>query len=151
MHFPNWVISENSFFLRTLCSHPHLQVKKLKVRESLSRETIHSGFARDQPGLWFWRDVWSTPFTLRSPQVWIVNDMVILSLCDQNPPEWWQARVAPVHCFFFFFNKFYSFLSALGLHCCVQSISSCGERGLLFVAVRWLRIAVASVVAEHEL
>ena len=29
--------------------------------------------------------------------------------------------------------------------------SSCGERGLLFVAVRGLLIAVASLVAEHGL
>ena len=43
------------------------------------------------------------------------------------------------------------FLSALGLHCCTQSYSSCGERGLLFLAVRRLLIAVASLVAEHGL
>lgn len=29
------------FFLRTLCSHPHVQVNKLKVRESLRRKTRH--------------------------------------------------------------------------------------------------------------
>ena len=40
---------------------------------------------------------------------------------------------------------------ALGLHCCVRAFSSCGERGLLFVAVRGLLIAVASLVAEHGL
>ena len=43
----------------------------------------------------------------------------------------------------------YLFLAALGLHCCAQAFSSCGERGLLFV-VRGLLIAVASV-AEHGL
>ena len=42
-------------------------------------------------------------------------------------------------------------LAALGLHCCARAFSSCGERGLLFVAVRGLRIAVASLVAEHGL
>ena len=41
----------------------------------------------------------------------------------------------------------YLFLAALGLCCCVQAFCSCGERGLLFVAVRGLLIAVASVVA----
>ena len=46
---------------------------------------------------------------------------------------------------------FYLFLAALGLHCCVQAFSSCGELGLLFVAVRGLLIAVASLVAEHGL
>ena len=30
-------------------------------------------------------------------------------------------------------------------------LSSCGKRGLLFVAVRGLLIAVASLVAEHGL
>ena len=52
--------------------------------------------------------------------------------------------------FFFFFNLFL-FLAALGLHCCVRAFSSCGERGLLFVGVRGLFIAVASFVAEHGL
>ena len=41
------------------------------------------------------------------------------------------------------------FSAVLGLHCCVQAFSSCGERGLLFVAVRGLLIAVASFVVEH--
>ena len=41
------------------------------------------------------------------------------------------------------------FLAALGLHCCARAFSSCHERGLLFVAVRGLLIAVASLVAEH--
>ena len=39
----------------------------------------------------------------------------------------------------------------LGLHCCAQALSSCSERGLLFVAVRGLLIAVASLVTEHRL
>ena len=40
------------------------------------------------------------------------------------------------------------FLAVLGLHCYTQSISSCSERGLLFVAVRGLLIAVASLVVS---
>ena len=39
----------------------------------------------------------------------------------------------------------------LGLHCCAWAFSSCGERGLLFVVVCGLPIAVASPVAEHGL
>ena len=39
----------------------------------------------------------------------------------------------------FFKNKFiyliYLFLPVLGLRCCAQAFSSCGEQGLLFVAV----------------
>ena len=45
----------------------------------------------------------------------------------------------------------YLFLAALGLHCCTQAFSSCGEQGLLFVVVCRLLIAVASLVAEHGL
>ena len=56
---------------------------------------------------------------------------------------------------FLFFKKFYLiyllFLAVLGLHCCMRAFSSCGEQGLLFVAVRGLLIAVASLVAEHGL
>ena len=53
--------------------------------------------------------------------------------------------------FFFFFNFIYLFMAALGVCCCVWAFSSCGERGLLFVAMRRLLIAVASLVAEHRL
>ena len=42
-------------------------------------------------------------------------------------------------------------MAALGLCCCVRALSSCGERGLLFVAVHGLLIAVASLAAEHGL
>ena len=45
----------------------------------------------------------------------------------------------------------YLFLAALGLCCCARAFSSRGERGLLFVAVRGLLIAVASLVSEHRL
>ena len=56
----------------------------------------------------------------------------------------------------FFKNKFiyfflFLFLAVLGLCCCVRAFSSCGERGLLFVAVCGLLIAVASLVSEHGL
>ena len=46
--------------------------------------------------------------------------------------------------FFFKINIFILFLAALGLRCCTWAFSSCGERGLLFIAVRRLLIAVAS-------
>ena len=39
----------------------------------------------------------------------------------------------------------FSFLAALGLHCCAWAFFSCGEQGLLFVAVRGLLTAVASL------
>ena len=49
---------------------------------------------------------------------------------------------------FYFFNLF---LAALGLCCCAWAFSSCGEQGLLIIAVRRLLIAVASLVEEHGL
>ena len=45
----------------------------------------------------------------------------------------------------------YLFLAALGPRCCVWAFSSCGERGLLFIVLHRLLIAVASLVAEHGL
>ena len=56
--------------------------------------------------------------------------------------------------FFFFLNLFilfYLFLAVLGLCCCARAFSSCGEQGLLFVAVRGLLIAVASLAVKHGL
>ena len=50
--------------------------------------------------------------------------------------------------FFLFLSLF---LAVLGRLCCTRAFSSCGEWGLLFVAVRGLLIAVASFVAEHGL
>ena len=47
--------------------------------------------------------------------------------------------------FDFLFLKIILFLAALGLHCCVRAFLSCGERGLLFIAVHEL------LFAEHRL
>ena len=48
----------------------------------------------------------------------------------------------------FFKNKFiYLFLAVLGLRCCTWAFSSCGEQGLLLVAVCGLLIVVAFLVA----
>ena len=56
---------------------------------------------------------------------------------------------------FIYFLKFYLFLNlflaALGLRCCTRAFSSCGEQGLLFVAMGGPLIVVASLVAEHGL
>ena len=50
--------------------------------------------------------------------------------------------------FHIFFFPIYLFLAALGFHCCAQASSSCGEQGLLFIAVGGLLIAVASNGAQ---
>ena len=51
----------------------------------------------------------------------------------------------------FFFFLIYLFMAVLNLRCCAQAFSTCGERGLLFIAVRRLLTVVASLVAEHRL
>ena len=56
-----------------------------------------------------------------------------------------------IESFLFLFIVFIFFLAALGLRCCARAFSSCGERGLFFVAVHRLLIMVASLVAEHGL
>ena len=50
-----------------------------------------------------------------------------------------------------FYLFIYLFLAVSGLGCCTRAFSSCGEQGLLFVVVRGLLIAVASLVPEHGL
>ena len=42
-------------------------------------------------------------------------------------------------------------MAVFSLCCCAQAFSSCGEWGLLFVAVRGLLITVASLVVDHGL
>ena len=53
--------------------------------------------------------------------------------------------------FVFIYLFIYLFLAALGPRCRTWVFSSCGERGLLFVVVCGLLIAVVSLVAEHGL
>ena len=64
--------------------------------------------------------------------------------------------------FLIFFKAFLNFLKiylfyflfifgCIGSRCCTWVFSSCGERGLLFIAVRGPLIVVASLVAEHGL
>ena len=62
----------------------------------------------------------------------------------------------PCHTYFFLidFNELFYFLfifGCVGTSLLPRAFSSCGERGLLFVAVHWLLIAVASFVADHGL
>ena len=52
---------------------------------------------------------------------------------------------------YFIYLFIYLFMAVLGLSFCARALSSCGERGLLFVAVHRLLIAVASLVAEQGL
>ena len=58
------------------------------------------------------------------------------------------------HSFFFFFTLYlfiYLFLAVLGLRFCARALSSCGEWGPLFIAMRGPLTVAASLVAEHRL
>ena len=59
--------------------------------------------------------------------------------------EYWSGLPFPL--LFFFLNLFIIclILAALGLHCCLRALSSCGEQGLLFAVVCGLLTVVASL------
>ena len=58
----------------------------------------------------------------------------------------------PLFIYFFNFYLFiYLFLAVLGLRFCARALSSCGERGPLFITVRGPLTIAASLVAEHKL
>ena len=78
--------------------------------------------------MWWGTAVGGLPSVFLSPQ--LVSDLFIFQ-------------------FFSFFKKIY-LLAALGLCCCTWAFSSCGEQGLLLVAVHRLLVVVASLVAEHR-
>ena len=87
-------------------------------------------------------------------QRWRLHPWLVFQLSPKCVLNWMPALQAE---FFFLFTYFLNnlfnslFLVALHLHCCTQAFSRCGKQGLLFVAVRGLLIAVASLVAEHRL
>ena len=45
----------------------------------------------------------------------------------------------------------YLFLVVLGLHCYLQTFSSCGKWGLVFIVMLRLLIVMASLISEHRL
>ena len=51
----------------------------------------------------------------------------------------------------FIYLFIYLFMAVLGLRLCVRALSSCGERGPLFIAVRGPPTVAASPAAEHRL
>ena len=61
------------------------------------------------------------------------------------------CKAKSVHFIYLFFLIYLIclFLAVLGLNCCAQAFSGCGEQRLLFIVVLGLLIAVASLVEEH--
>ena len=86
---------------------------------------------------------------------------ILVCLRDHSASSWSMCVTFPVplSIFIFILKKLfiyllYFILSYFWLHwvfVAAQAFSSCGERGLLFIAVRGLLIVVASLVAEHGL
>ena len=56
-----------------------------------------------------------------------------------------------LHCFSFFIINLFIYFWLCWVFVAAWAFSSCGERGLLFVAVHGLLNAVASLVVEHRL
>ena len=79
----------------------------------------------------------------------MIGQIGCVSVCGSS--FWRECPVVFIFVYINFFNFIYLFLAALGLRCCAWAFSSCGEQGLLLVAVHGLLIAVASLVAEHGL
>ena len=81
--------------------------------------------------------------------------VTISGLCSTAQTATSSAKLLPSFLFKIFKNIYFIYyhliLAALVLRCCVRAFSSCGERGLLFVRVRGLLIAVASLVVEQRL
>ena len=63
----------------------------------------------------------------------------------------WAFFFFLINLFIYLFVYLFLFLAVVGLCYCARAFSSCGEQGLLFIAVRGFLIAVASLVAEHGL
>ena len=62
-----------------------------------------------------------------------------------------QNKLLRLSSFSFFFSFSFYFFGYVGSSLLCRLSFSCGERGLLFVVVHRLLIAVASLVAEHGL
>ena len=91
------------------------------------------------------------PLACPSCPLWLQLHQLSCSWSGFQFPVWGSLLISFTFFLSFFFFLINLFLATLGLCCCAQAFSSCGERGLLFVAVRGLLIVVASLVAEHRL
>ena len=78
-------------------------------------------------------------------QCLLTQNMIILIYLKIHPANHIYFLNKFIYFIYFYFWLCWVFVSAHEL------FSSCGERGLLFVAVQGLLIAVASLVVEHGL
>ena len=93
------------------------------------------------------------PFPSSSPE--LIPILIVIFIMLKNVfilvPLIYVLSYAFFKIYLFYFILFIYFLAVLHLLCCTRTFSSCGERGLLFVAVRRLLMAVAFPVVEHGL
>ena len=90
-------------------------------------------FERPQGGRWgsllqIFSEVWKENFYM-SPCSELLSSMVPPPLQEPSSTYLWELRCLWPITFLFFF-----FLDVLGLCCSTRAFSSCGERGLLFIA-----------------
>ena len=114
--------------------------------------SMYSSSPPQQPYLFVIVSKYSPLLLIRNLLTLVSSGLACLCLCCAVISFWnplFFSMVLPFWGFFGFF--FFFFMAVLCLLCCVQAFSSCSKWGLLFVAVRWLLIAVASLVAEHRL
>ena len=91
-------------------------------------------------------DALETLCSITLPSCWNSTSFVkIIYVFITRYPQYWNMGSYGQGSFFFFFWLCW------GLHCCAWAFSSCGKQGLLFIVVRGLLIAVASLVVEHGL
>ena len=96
-------------------------------------------------------DTWKAHLLCKRVIIITASAQVLTIIFDFVSVWFLFALLGFLHVFFFSIYLFYLFLAALDLCCCAWAFSSCGERGLLFVVVCRLLIAVASLVTEHRL
>ena len=127
---------------------------KVDTPALLTVNSFRTCWQEEAVGEVFARQVFSVKWFLKSSGSWRSCDRLFPGVQSED----FGAKISchptsTPHCHLVIFPVLgaFFFLAALGLCCCTWAFSSCGERGLLFVVVRGLLIAVASLVAEHGL
>ena len=128
---------------------PHLQIHlltKIQLQGQYSWQ-----FQTHLWTCWGWRKICHLTHTFPAEVKQCKLCLIVSALKYKNAP-FSAYLISHFLCFidFTFIFKIL-FLAALGLHCCTRASFSFGKRGLLFLAMRGLLIAVASLVAEHGL
>ena len=127
-------VTKSQTQMKRLSRHAHTHIyiySHLLKSENKSCHVLLGFFIKSQlEYLWTIRKIFSLTF----PENW-----KLLSLASFNK------------LYFLLVNWFILFLAVLGLHCRTWAFSSCRERGLLFIALHWLLIALISCCGKQAL